>query len=788
MFGAHPMLRTGGAVSYSVPYALRFRASNSAYLSRTFGSPTDAKKFTLSWWMKRGTVGTAVSILSAINVTSTFSMQFSTQTTNGDGDYFRVANPNAGTTYLYTDAVFRDPSAWYHFVFVFDSANATANDRAILYCNGTRLSTTVSVTLNATSRWNESGATARIGLGGAGFASVKDYFDGYKANFYMIDGQALTPSSFGQADATTGVWVPKAYSGTYGTNGFFLQFKDAASTTTIGYDTSGNSNNFTTSGISVTSGTTFDQMTDTPTNNYSTFDAISPVGSASSIGTLSAANLTFDHSAANYAQRFGSFAVANGKWYFEYTITTLSSGSGLAFGIGKTADYPSGTGVPGSWTGCVGYGEFGDSYLRPITEAAGLTNISGVASTDFLVNDIIMIAFDVGAGKFWMGKNGTWFDSGNPAAGTNEKQTFTANINWRPWCVTYGSSAAQNVVNFGQRAFSYTPPSGFKALNTANLPTPSIKKGSLYMDATLRTGTGATASVSSLGFQPDFVWIKSRSAATDHGLYDAVRGVQKQLESNTLTIETTETTGLTAFNSNGYTVGSLAQLNTNTATYVDWAWKEGVTPGFDIVPYAGNSVAGQTISHALGSTPAMMILRSRSAARTWAVYHKNLTSAAYYLGLETTNGQLVDNTMFNSTAPTSSVFSVGTYQNTSGENYIAYLWSEIEGFSKFGSYTGNASTDGPFVWCGFRPRYVLIKSTGVENWSVQDSARNPSNVVNARLKPNSADAEGVGSAQNVDFLSNGFKLRTTDPEKNSSSVTYIFAAFAENPFKYARAR
>ena len=474
MSAIHQVLLAGSGAGYQIANSLRLRASNSAYLSRTFGVPTDGKKFTLSWWMKRGTVGSAVSILSGINVSSTFSMQFSAQTTNSDGDYFRVANPNAGTTYLYTDAVFRDPSAWYHFVFVFDSANATANDRAILYCNGTRLSATVSVTLNATSRWNENGATARIGLGGAGFATVKDYFDGHKANFYMIDGQALTPSSFGQTDATTGVWVPKAYTGTFGTNGFFLQFKDATSTTTIGYDTSGNSNNFTTSGISVTSGVTFDQMTDTPTNNYPTFDAISPIGSASSIGTLSAANLTFDHSAANYAQRFGSFAVASGKWYFEYTITTFSSGRSCAFGIGKTADYPSGAGAAGSWTGCVGYGDFGDTYLRPITEAAGVSNTSGVASMTFAANDIVMIAFDVAAGKFWMGKNGTWFDSGNPAAGTNEKQTFTASINWRPWCVQYGSSAAQSVANFGQRPFAYTPPTGFKALSTANITSTAV--------------------------------------------------------------------------------------------------------------------------------------------------------------------------------------------------------------------------------------------------------------------------------------------------------------------------
>jgi hypothetical protein len=470
MFGAHPMFRIGGGTGYQIPYSLRFRASNSANLSRTFGTPTDGKKFTLSWWMKRGTLTSAVSILSGFSGTSNFSLQFSTQTGNLSGDFLRVANPNAGTTYLYTDtAIFRDPSAWYHFVFVYDSANATAGDRAILYVNGTRLTATVSVTLNATTRWNESGATGNIGFGRSGFADARDYFDGHMAEFNSIDGQALTPSSFGQTDAATGVWVPKKYSGTYGSNGFYLKFNDATTTTTIGNDSSGNANNWTTSGISVTAGTTFDQMTDTPTLNYAVFDALSPIGSASSIGTLSAANMTFDHSAASYAQRFGSFAVSSGKWYFEYTITTFSSGRSCAFGIGKTVDYPSGAGAAGSWTGCVAYGDFGDTYLRPVTESAGVSNTSGVASMTFSVNDVLMIAFDVDAGKFWMGKNGTWFDSGNPAAGTNQKQNFTASIPWRPWCVQYGSSAAQSIVNYGQRTFSYTPPSGFKALSTQNI-------------------------------------------------------------------------------------------------------------------------------------------------------------------------------------------------------------------------------------------------------------------------------------------------------------------------------
>jgi hypothetical protein len=445
MSATHQVLLAGGGLGYQIPYSLRFRASNSAYLSRTFGSPTSSSIWTFSAWVKRGLLASTRYLLGA-STTTNFGFNSSDQLT-------LTLN---GVTACTSTAVFRDPTAWMHVVY---QQNGSAQT---IYVNGSSVATgTTAAAVFNTAIAHQIGA-----------ANTTNFSDGYIAEVNFIDGQALTPSSFGYTSYS--VWVPKKYAGTYGANGFYLKFNDATTTTTIGNDSSGNANNWTTSGISVTSGVTFDQMTDTPTLNYAVFDAISPVGSASSIGTLSAANMTFDHSAANYAQRFGSFAVNSGKWYFEYTITTFSSGRSCAFGIGKTESYPSGAGAAGSWTGCVAYGDFGDAYLRPITEAAGVSNTSGVASMTFAVSDVIMIAFDVGAGKFWMGKNGTWFDSGNPAGGTNEKQTLTANINWRPWCVQYGSSAAQSVVNYGQRAFSYTPPSGFKALNTQNVTSTAV--------------------------------------------------------------------------------------------------------------------------------------------------------------------------------------------------------------------------------------------------------------------------------------------------------------------------
>jgi len=614
--------------------------------------------------------------------------------------------------------------------------------------------------------FNNASSVQRIGLDAPASSSYN--FDGYMANVYFIDGQALTPSSFGQTDATTGVWVPKAYSGTFGTNGFFLQFKDATSTTTIGYDTSGNSNNFTTSGISVTAGTTFDQMTDTPTNNYPVWNPLDTRGGA--VPT----NANMNPGVGNSQGVRGTVGVTSGKWYWEHTLVTASTD--YVIGIGN--QNPFGTYV-GSNTDSVGYFSASGEVRRngSVIVTYGTWNTSG---------KIVGFALNQDAGTMEIFVDGV---SQGAAFSHSLTGTIFPMVNFG---TGYGTPVG--AINFGQRAFSYTPPSGFKALNSANLPTPSIKKGSLYMDATLRTGTGATASVSSLGFQPDLVWIKSRSAATDHGLYDAVRGVQKQLESNTTTGETTETTGLTAFNSNGYTVGSLAQLNTNTATYVDWAWKEGVTPGFDIVTYTGNGT-NRTISHALGAVPKFMVVKRLDTGNGWVSYHasQNASPATGYMYLNSTAGFAAASTMWNNTAPTSSVFSVGTNSETNGNtfSFVGYLWSEIEGFSKFGSYTGNGSTDGPFVWCGHRPRWLMIKDSTTANlgWRIYDTVRETYNVMGGGLEAADAAAENYAtSVRGIDVLSNGFKIRVSASGINGSGAVFVFAAFAENPFKYSRAR
>jgi hypothetical protein len=319
---------------------------------------------------------------------------------------------------------------------------------------------------------------------------------------------------------------------------------------------------------------------------------------------------------------------------------------------------------------------------------------------------------------------------------------------------------------------------------------PVINRGDDYFAVVTYTGNGTSQTISGLRFQPDFVWIKGRSGATDHALYDAQRGVQNRLESNTTDAAVSSDNGVTAFNADGFSIGSLAQVNTNGATYVAWCWKEGPTQGFDIVTYTGNSTANRTVAHSLGVTPSMIIVKNRSAVQNWPVAHTSL-AANNLLLLDTTNATISSGTRL--LLGNSSTFTVGDaadygITNQTSQNYVAYLFAAVAGFSRFGSYTGNGSTDGPFVFCGFRPRYVMFKrrDTAGNSWILLDTARNTFNAVDAFLSADLANAESTSYP--VDFLSNGFKVRTTTTNLNASGGTYIFAAFAETAFKFSLGR
>jgi len=285
--------------------------------------------------------------------------------------------------------------------------------------------------------------------------------------------------------------------------------------------------------------------------------------------------------------------------------------------------------------------------------------------------------------------------------------------------------------------------------------------------------------------QPDLVWGKIRSEGQDHVLVDAVRGVTKQLYASDTSAEQTEAQGLTGFASDGFTLGTHAYFNKNTATYVAWCWKESATAGFDIVSYTGNGTDDTDISHSLSAVPHLIIVKNKAATQPWRMQHKAL-GETYGMILNDTSAKDDDNTAWSDEAPTSSVFTLGTSANTNNntEAFIAYLWSEKQGFSKFGSYTGNGNADGPMIWTGMKIAYLLIKRTdSTGDWYIFDNKLIPQNIITKyqTANKNEADKSAV-AAYYIDFLSNGFKLRGTGVETNASGGTYIYMAFAEAPF------
>jgi len=765
---------------YQISRSVRLRSSASAYFNRTPSVTTSTTKFTWSGWVKRGQLGINGYLLLADNGTYYNFLKFNTS------DQLETGFSLAGGSYgVKTSAVFRDPSSWYHIIYSVDTTQATSTNREQLYVNGVlqvigSTQTSGYVPQNTASYCNTSGVAMQIGS----FTRVSNYFDGYLTEVNFIDGQALTPSSFGETDAITGVWKPKKYAGTYGTNGFYLNFSDpsAATAAAIGKDYSGNGNNWTPNNISVTAGVTYDSMLDVPTmwadggngrGNYCTLNPLVNGGANTySNGNLSALG------AGSAQVEVGTIAVNSGKWYWESFLNSAPSSQPFAAGV-QLASVTNNV-YPGTVANSVGYYYDGNKYLNG-TGAAAYGNA-------YTQNDIIGTAFDADAGTVTFYKNGV--SQGVAATG------FTGNY-FVPAFSGYNTAIA---VNFGQRPFSYTPPTGFKALNTQNLPDSTIKKGNQYFDVSLYTGTNASLAVTNGGFTPNLVWMKRRSTAASSNLIDSVRGLKKGLVSDLTNAEGTATagSGLLSLDANGFTIGTeydggSGSTNASGSTYAAWQWKKGATQGFDIVTYTGTGVA-TTVAHSLGVAPKLIIAKSRSSGTAgWPVYHASI-GAANYLALNTTAASAAG-AVWNSTTPTSSVFSVGATGNginDSGATYVAYLFAEVAGFSKFGSYTGNGSADGPFVYCGFRPRFVLVKdySNAGVNWTIFDTARDSYNVEQQQLFPNLSNAEAAGGASvnSIDVTANGFKIRGNGGGINTNADGYIFAAFAENPFKNSLAR
>ena len=787
----------GSSGDYEISRSVRFRSSATAYFNRTPSVAGDQTKFTISLWFKRGALTAYGALFDAYSgAGANYGIL---QLQNDDTLLWFNQTASVITAKIQTNALYRDPSAWYHVVAVYDSTQATAANRLAMYVNGSQLTSFSIATYPTLNQTNTINGTVPHDIGR--FGGAANYFDGYLTETNFVDGQALTPSSFGEYDTITGVWKPKKYTGTYGTNGFYLNFSDnsAATAAAIGKDYSGNGNNWTPNNISVTAGTTYDSMLDVPTpfadgstgrGNYST---LNPLDVSISQLTLSAGNLIATQPSTGTSRGAGStFRVLTGKWYFEGT-TTVTSGTQGAIAIADNANASTTYGI----------------YKRG-GSTVGLSGSPTFAT--YTSGDVIGVAFDADARTVSFYKNNTLQGTGGYTyTGTDPVGTRVT--------VDSGDSTGAWQLNFGQRPFTYTPPSGFLALNTQNLPTPTISNGASYMAATTYTGTGAALTIANSAnntigttFQPDWVWIKDRSAVASSNILDSVRGVRIHLESNTQSAETTEAVGvgLTAFNSNGFSLGTdnagAGRVNFNGDTFVAWQWNAGgstvtntsgsisaqvranPTAGFSVITWTGTG-ANATVGHGLGVAPSMIINKPRGVVDNWISWHTTLGSTGYiYLNL--TNASATGASVWNSTLPTSTVFSVGTSSNinSSGQTMVSYCFAAVAGYSAFGSYTGNGSADGPFVFTGFRPRFLMVKRTdSTGNWNTYDTSRDNDNGVTQLLLANSSAAEATGSVMN-DIVSNGFKMRDSSVNWNASGGTYIYMAFAENPFKYSLAR
>jgi hypothetical protein len=798
---------------YQISRSLRFNKPDSAYLNRTPASAGNRQTWTLSCWMKKSLADAFEGPFRA----GDFLIYFSS-------DVLKIED-TAGV-YRATTQVFRDYSAWYHFVFVVDTTNATANNRIRIYVNGseiTAFTTLTNPTQNLSLSWNNN-INHNIGTYSAGTYQ----FGGYMTDVNFIDGQALTPSSFGETDTQTGVWKPKAYSGSYGTNGFYLNFSDNSNTTaaTLGADYSGNGNNFTPNNFSVTAGAGNDSLVDSPTSygtdtgvggtvrgNYCTLNRLFVPLAGINYFALSNGNLDIaGTSSADSGDSIGTMSTGiSGKYYFEVNITGID---GTGYGMVGASDINQTLSAP--TYNFLGYLSKSYGYNSNGTKANNNTNPSYGSS--YTTGDVIGVAIDCDNGAIYFSKNNTWQNSGVPTSGasrTGAAFTWTGGSqDMVPQMAVYKTGTILSD-NFGQRPFAYTAPSGFKALCTQNLPTPTIgattaTQAGKFFNPVLYTGTGGTRSVTGVGFQPDWTWLKARSTpatAGNHFATDAVRGAGMGLYPNLTDAEGNNTTLFTAFASDGFNLaGANGSINENGVTYVAWNWKANgsgstntagsitstvsasTTSGFSIVTYTGNGTAGATVGHGLSAVPQMIIVKCRDTAFNWRVYQVGIGNVNSLL--LNSDGGFTSLSSWNSTTPTSTVFSLGTDvgTNQSGSTFVAYCFAPIAGYSAFGSYTGNGSTDGPFIYCGFRPAYVLIKGNNTSNWFVMDATRSTYNVVMNKLYPNDNGFERTSTAE-LDLLSNGFKMRVDDATyENQNGTTYIFMAFASNPFKYALAR
>ena len=848
------LLQNSNAVTpsagYDIDNSLRFNAGDAPSLFRDITSTTTSSNFTFSCWFKstgdnsgpdastqdcyrmmyssgNTDVNTQIGLASQSGVTNTpdLCIRFGDIERPSGSMYFKGLSNN----------LIRDFSAWYHLVLSYDQSLSAAS-RVRLYLNGELLTLYSQTDPTSNRRWVYDKMYVGRGMGNAS-GNPERPWDGYMAEVHMLDGITKVASDFGETDEDTGQWKAIKYAGSYGTDGFYLDFSNSAA---LGTDASGNGNDFTVTNLAAT-----DQMIDTPQNSTGgNFCTLNPLLKWYGSQTYSEGNLKINNTS-GYNANVSTIGESSGKWYFEFKAGNASQSIGV---IGNK--------TVGWWDGSAQYPQDASGVF--VYYGNGRVNIDGTyvnTLTAFVQDDIIGTALNLDDSEITFYLNGVVQNSGTPIALSGDitnssvfnfgMVTYVASVATPAW-VNFGSdssfagteTAQGNTDGNANGDFYYTPPLGYLALCTNNLADPAIALPGEHFNTVLWTGNATARSITGVGFEPDWVWIKTRQTAEYHNLFDVLRGVQEPLFSNVSNAQTTNVNTLTSFDSDGFSIGNDDAVNENTEGIVAWNWKAGGAPtapntettgvmtsgsvfqngasntsftpgstiyptkisanttaGFSIVTYTGTG-SNATVAHGLPTAPELILAKNTYGAASWPV-GATPVGWTYWLNLNNTNAAASSPSQsWNDTAPSASVFSIGTLDNinASTQTYVAYCFASIEGYSKIGVYEGNGDADGPVLYTGFRPAYILLKTIDdVNSWLIMDNKQIYSdyttvgnyNPVKADIK---ASGTGDGNAYDTDFLSNGFKIRNAYGGQNQNAITYFFLAFAESPFKTANAR
>ena len=771
-------------------------------------------------------------------------LEINTNNPTGYSDQFHYNISGVGPNFY--KPKWRDPASWIHIVWIFNSDESTTTDRLKVYINGE--SNTINDSTywdnDGYNGYPSSGSDSTFGKSGYEMHIGRYVYDdagwwgGQIADFIMIDG-AASISDFGETN--NGVWRPVDPSGlTFGNNGFWLKFTNASNP---GEDFSGNDNDFTNIGSIPASASILDSPTFNSSSNGGNYCTLNPLFPDPTYARITNGNLQWGGSdgggSVNEMGCMSTFAIHPSDtniYYFEGRMKVGYSG-GIEQSIGvnvPTVDLTSDRGGrPTAW--CITNTDYrriykGDNSYDQYTGTGSAGDIIGVeidranTTIKFYINGaLIGSATNLNTTTDlypWVGTGGSTSDT------LGWDLNFGQNGSFNGLATAQGETDATGYGNF-----YYDEANTCKAICSGNLLMSAQIDPAENSDdypqklfgATIWTGDGTTSrAITGLGFQPDWLWFKNRSSAFSNRLYDTTRGISstggKRLFSNTTGAETDQTSGqdISAVGTDGFTLGASSNLYTNDTNsgglQVAWTWRAngGTTStnatgditstvqadpsgGFSIFTYTGSGTSGDTVAHGLSQAPTMTIIKQRNSTNGWNVWATGYNSGDYdSFGELNTDGAWNANQGANgpyTAAPGATLLTLTAYGQVNGSSntYVGYAFSDIEGYIKSGSYVGNANADGTFVYTGFKPAFFMCKPIVAGNWRIKDIARSPFNVTQQVLYPNHSNAEENYSSDDVDILSNGFKMRASDTTFNQAT-TYVYLAMAHNPFKYSLAR